>query len=181
MTRRTFDFDQLAFTDALEAVREELASIPAEKLDKLVQRWEAIQAELSRSVSQASYVALAKEFSELNPLVQTIGLLRKARAERDQLAELLVDPAADEELATIARDELATLEPRLAELEQALRLHLLPKDAADERSANRFRRPRSRRYRGRRSGLVCCRSLPHVHALRRAARLEDRGHQPVGE
>ena len=112
-----------------------MTAIPAEKLDQLVQRWEAIQAELSRSVSQASYVALAKEFSELNPVVQTIGLLRKARAERDQLAELLADPAADEELAAIAHDELATLEPRLAELEQTLRLHLLPKDAADERSA----------------------------------------------
>ena len=112
-----------------------MTAIPAEKLDQLVQRWEAIQAELSRSVSQASYVALAKEFSELNPVVQTIGLLRKARAERDQLAELLADPAADEELAAIAHDELATLEHRLAELEQTLRLHLLPKDAADERSA----------------------------------------------
>ena len=31
-----------------------MTAIPAEKLDKLVQRWEAIQAELSRSVSQAS-------------------------------------------------------------------------------------------------------------------------------
>jgi peptide chain release factor 1 len=112
-----------------------MTALPAEKLDKLVERWEAIQAELSRGANQANYVALAKEFSELNPLVQTIGELRKAQAERAELAELLADPAADPELASIARDELALIEPRLAALEQALRLKLLPKDAADERSA----------------------------------------------
>jgi peptide chain release factor 1 len=112
-----------------------MTAIPAEKLDKLVARWEAIQAELSRGANQANYVALAKEFSELNPLVQTIAELRKAEAERAELFELLADPAADPELAAIARDELGLLEPRLAALEQALRLKLLPKDAADERSA----------------------------------------------
>jgi peptide chain release factor 1 len=111
-----------------------MAAIPAEKLDKLVQRWEAIQAELSRGVNQAGYVALAKEFSELNPVVQAIGDLRKAEAERAQLAELLADPDGDAELAAIAREELAVLDGRVAELEQGLRVHLLPKDAADERS-----------------------------------------------
>jgi peptide chain release factor 1 len=112
-----------------------MTAIPAEKLDKLVQRWEAIQAELSRGANQTGYVALAKEFSELNPVVQTIGELRKVQSERDQLTELLIDPAADAELTAIARDELAALEPRVATLEQALRVALLPKDAADARSA----------------------------------------------
>jgi peptide chain release factor 1 len=112
-----------------------MTAIPAEKLDKLVERWEAIQAELSRGANQAAYVALAKEFSELNPVVQTIAELRKVQAERVELAGLLADPTADAELATIARDELAALQPRLAELEQALRVQLLPKDAADARSA----------------------------------------------
>src|SRR5262245_43217988 len=112
-----------------------MTAIPAEKLNKLVARWEAIQAELSRGAHQAAYVALAKEFSELNPVVQTIAELRKVQAERDELGELLADPAADAELSTIAREELAALQPRLAALEQALRVQLLPKDAADAKSA----------------------------------------------
>ena len=112
-----------------------MTAIPAEKLNKLVERWEAIQAELSRGAHQAAYVALAKEFSELNPVVQTIAELRKVQAERDELGELLADPAADAELSTIAREELAALQPRLAALEQALRVQLLPKDAADAKSA----------------------------------------------
>jgi peptide chain release factor 1 len=112
-----------------------MSAIPAEKLEKLVQRWSTVQSELSRGLDQASYVQLSKEFAELNPLVATIQDLRKAEAERLDLAELLADPAADPELAAMAREELAALEPRVAALEQQLRVHLLPKDAADEKSA----------------------------------------------
>src|SRR5262245_25595034 len=113
-----------------------MSAIPAEKLEKLVQRWSTIQTELSRGLEdQASYVQLSKEFAELNPLVATIQDLRKAEAEHADLTELLADPAADPELAAMAREELAVLEPRMTALEQQLRVHLLPKDAADEKSA----------------------------------------------
>ena len=112
-----------------------MTAIPAEKLDKLVERWCTIQSELSRGRDQANFVQLAKEFAELNPLVATIQALRKAEAERADLTALLADPAADPELAAMAREELAALEPRLAALEQQLRVDLLPKDAADEKSA----------------------------------------------
>ena len=112
-----------------------MTAVPAEKLDKLIQRWETIQAELSQGVSQATRVQLSKEFAELNPVVATIQALRKAEAEREDLAALVADPAADKDLAALAREELAGLEPRVADLEQELRVHLLPKDAADEKSA----------------------------------------------
>jgi peptide chain release factor 1 len=42
-----------------------MTAIPVEKLDKLLQRWEYIQSELSRSTSQASYVQLTREFAYL--------------------------------------------------------------------------------------------------------------------
>ncbi|HEY7083538.1 MAG TPA: peptide chain release factor 1 [Hyphomicrobiaceae bacterium] len=112
-----------------------MSAIPAEKLEKLVQRWSTIQFELSRGLDQASYVQLSKEFAELNPLVATIQDLRKAEAEHSGLTELLADAAADPELAAMAREELAALGLRVAALEQQLRVHLLPKDAADEKSA----------------------------------------------
>jgi len=62
-----------------------MTAIPAEKLDKLVERWCTIQSELSRGLDQASYVQLSKEFAELSPLVATIQALRKAEAERTDL------------------------------------------------------------------------------------------------
>jgi peptide chain release factor 1 len=112
-----------------------MTTIPAEKLDKLVQRWETIQSALNQGVNQATYVQLTKEFAELKPVVATIQALRKAQAERADLAVLSIDSSADKDLAALAKEELATLEPRVSELEQELRLHLLPKDAADEKSA----------------------------------------------
>jgi peptide chain release factor 1 len=111
-----------------------MTAVPAEKLDKLVQRWTTIQSELSKGVSQAAYVQLSKEFAELNPVVATIQALRKAQAEQADLAGLAADSGADKELAALASQELDLLAPRVAELEQELRVHLLPKDAADERS-----------------------------------------------
>src|SRR5215510_7058314 len=77
----------------------EMTSVPAEKLDKLIQRWETIQADLSRGVNQATRVQLSKEFAELNPVVATIQALRKAEREREDLAALIDDPAADKDLA----------------------------------------------------------------------------------
>jgi peptide chain release factor 1 len=112
-----------------------MTAIPSEKLDKVLQRWEFLQYELSERVNQANYAQLSKEFADLGPLVATIRSLRQAQTERSDLAALQADPAADKELAAMARDEQAALGPRIAALEQELRLQLLPKDAADEKSA----------------------------------------------
>ena len=112
-----------------------MTAIPAEKLDKLLQRWEAIQSELNRGVGQAAYVQLTKEFAELNPVVATIQALRKAEAEVADLKSVMADPAADRELKELAEEESSAADQRVIELEQQLRVHLLPKDSADEKSA----------------------------------------------
>jgi peptide chain release factor 1 len=110
-----------------------MSSIPAEKLDRLVQRLDLIQSELNHGVDQAQYVALTKEFAELSPVVATIVNLRKALDELGSTQELARGPDAD--LAAMAREELGSLESQVVLAESALRLQLLPKDAADEKSA----------------------------------------------
>jgi peptide chain release factor 1 len=111
-----------------------MTSLPSEKLDKLVQRWEAVQAELSQSLRPEVYAQLSKEFAELNPVVATIQALRAAQKEKADLEALIEGPASDPEMAALAREELPALEARMAELEHRLRLQLIPKDAADEKS-----------------------------------------------
>jgi peptide chain release factor 1 len=111
-----------------------MTAIPAEKLDNLVQRWETLQRELSAGVNQATFVQLSKQYADLDPVVATIHALRKAQSEQADLAALAADPKADKDLAALAADELAQLSSRVEELEQRLRLQLLPKDAADDRS-----------------------------------------------
>ena len=113
-----------------------MTSIPADKLDRMVERWQAVQHELnSGAANQAQFARLSKEFAELNPLVAAIEGLRKAEREADDLAQMIADPGADREMRAMAEEELASLKPRLAEMQHGLKILLLPKDAADERSA----------------------------------------------
>ncbi|MGE0700876.1 MAG: PCRF domain-containing protein, partial [Hyphomicrobiaceae bacterium] len=112
-----------------------MSGIPEERLDRLVDRWHVIQAELTKAPPQPVYVALSKEFAELDPLIATVNELRKVRAEKRDLEAMARDPAAAGEMAELAEAELGELVPRLAALEHKLKIQLLPKDSADERSA----------------------------------------------
>ncbi len=56
-----------------------MAGIPKDKLEKMVGRWNAIQAELNAGVNQAAYAKLTKEFAALTPLVTTIEALTQRR------------------------------------------------------------------------------------------------------
>jgi peptide chain release factor 1 len=112
-----------------------MTALPLEKLDKLLQRWEEIQAELNRGASPASYAQLTREFAELNPVVESIQALRRLEDEQRDLKHLLADSASDRDLKALAEEELGEIGPRLHEAREKLRVQLLPKDAADEKSA----------------------------------------------
>ena len=112
-----------------------MTTIPADKLDKLVARWQTVQTTLAAGADQESYVRLSREFAELDPIVATITELRRAIGERADLQQLVDDPASDPEMAALAEQELGTLDPKIDELERLLKMQLLPKDAADEKSA----------------------------------------------
>ena len=117
-----------------------MSALPNERLDRLIERWETVQHELSSGMGQggagqSSFVALSKEFAELSPVVEAIRALRAVEAEQADLEQMIADPDAGAEMAGLAREELAALKPRLTEREYAVKLMLLPKDAADEKSA----------------------------------------------
>lgn len=109
--------------------------IPAEKLARLVDRFEAIEAEMSSDLSPEGYVKLSKEYSEMTPVVAAIRRMNAATAEIADLEEILADGDADEEMRDMARDELKALKDDEVEKERELSILLLPKDAADEKSA----------------------------------------------
>jgi peptide chain release factor 1 len=112
-----------------------MASIPQEKLNRLVARWEALQTQLASGLDHETFVKLSKEFAELDPLVAGIKSLQGAQHERDSLRQMIEDLAADPDMTELAREELETVAPRVDQLEHDLQLMLLPKDAADEKSA----------------------------------------------
>jgi peptide chain release factor 1 len=108
-------------------------AIPEEKLEKLSERWHAVQHELSNPLDQATFRRLSQEFAQLDPVVQTIKEMTGLREEIADL-EAMVGEDGDKEMVDLAKAELEELRPRLADVEQKLKIQLLPKDAADDRS-----------------------------------------------
>jgi peptide chain release factor 1 len=106
--------------------------LPQARLDTLVARHAAIEAELAGRPDRETYVRLAREFAELGPLVDTVKAYRAAAAELAAVEGLIADPATEPEMRTLAAQEKSEIETRCAQLEQNVRLALIPKDAMDD-------------------------------------------------
>jgi len=108
--------------------------LPEQKLDALIARHQAVEADLATQVPTETYVRLSREFAELGPIVDAVKTYRGVTAEIEGLDALLADPATDAEMRTMASAEKPALEERRVRLEQQIKLALLPKDAMDERN-----------------------------------------------
>jgi peptide chain release factor 1 len=105
--------------------------IPAEKLDQILRRFELLEARLGAGAATDEIAALSREYSELKPVVAGISDYRRALADLTEAETMLTDP----EMRALAEDEMPRLRAAIPEMEQALRIALLPKDAADARPA----------------------------------------------
>jgi len=105
------------------------------RLDRIVARSDELRHSLSGSegvsLGGEAFSRASREFAELEPVVGRILELRAAEAEERQAAALLADP----EMRELAEAELASLRERLPGLRHEIRLAMLPRDEADERSA----------------------------------------------
>jgi peptide chain release factor 1 len=109
-----------------------MANLPIDKLDALEKRFASVEAALSSGPSSEDYVRLSKEYAELEPVVRPILAYQKARQDLAD-AEALLE-SGDRELAEMAEAEIGELRPRLEAMESQIRILLLPRDAADEKS-----------------------------------------------
>jgi peptide chain release factor 1 len=109
--------------------------IPESKLSRLVERFQAVEAELASGTAGAGFVKLSKEHAELAPIVAVAEAYRQAGKELEDAQSLIDDPSTDGEMRALAEDERSGLKERFARLEHDLQLQLLPKDAADSSSA----------------------------------------------
>ncbi len=102
-----------------------------DKLAEITARYEYLEARMSAGVDGSEIAALAREYSDLKPVVTQISAYRTALEDLSEAEAMLSDP----EMAELAQDEIPALKARIPEMEQALRIALLPKDAADARPA----------------------------------------------
>ena len=101
------------------------------KLDRIAARTDELRDQLAAGVAGDLYARASKELSDLEPIATRIAELRAAEQARAEAEALLADP----EMHDLAEAELRTLKERMPALEHELRLALLPRDEADERSA----------------------------------------------
>ncbi|MEE8362968.1 MAG: peptide chain release factor 1 [Dehalococcoidia bacterium] len=108
-----------------------------ERVRAIVDRHHTIELEMAdpRVISDRSALRrLGKEYSELQVIVDLAGQYERARAELEETRSLLTGET-DEELAALAREEVARLEADTGRLTEGLELALLPTDVTAEANA----------------------------------------------
>jgi peptide chain release factor 1 len=100
------------------------------KLDRILARAEELRFMLSGTLAGEAFVKASKELAELEPVEEKVHQLRAAEMQMKETEALLADP----EMKDLAEAEYHDLKAKLPELEMAVRLALLPKDEADDRS-----------------------------------------------
>ena len=107
-----------------------------DKLEQLILRYEDISRALSApdaAQDQGRFRSLMKEQSDLGPLVETYTRYKKERQNAEEALQLL-ETEKDEELKSLAKEELAEAKKATEALEEELKVLLLPKDPNDDKN-----------------------------------------------
>ena len=111
-----------------------MSSISPERIAQIEARRDELSALMATGdLPSDRFVAVSKEYAELEPVARAAGEVRRLRAELGVLAGMEADE--DPEIKTMAREEIEAIRGTLPDAERALSLALLPRDAADERAA----------------------------------------------
>ena len=110
--------------------------IADEQIERILKRRSELEARMAEGGGQGDeFVRLSKEYAELSSVAEAAHAVRDTRAEAADLEQLAEDSQGDAEMREMAREELAALRERQETLEQALAIAMLPRDAADDKSA----------------------------------------------
>jgi peptide chain release factor 1 len=104
-------------------------------MDQVLKRFDLIEARMSAGADPETYVKLASEYAELQELATRIRELRAAEKELTDLEAMRDDKGSDAEMRELAAAEIEGVEEKIERLKGEIRILLLPKDAADDKSA----------------------------------------------
>ena len=107
-----------------------------DKLEDLLIRFEEIMGELNEPTvtnNQARFRKLMKEQSDLTPIVDAYKEYKKSKQDiEDSL--MMLEEESDEDMRDMLKEELSDSKKRVEELEQELKILLLPKDPNDDKN-----------------------------------------------
>jgi peptide chain release factor 1 len=107
-----------------------------DRLQEIERRYHALEGKLQDPdvVHRPSeYRRLAKEHAELTDLVETYGAYRDVLKQLEE-NQVLIQEEKDADIRELAQQEIAELSQRKSDLEENLRILLLPKDPHDEKN-----------------------------------------------
>jgi peptide chain release factor 1 len=105
-----------------------------DKLQEIEQKFERLTADLGNPeviADRSRFSQVAKERAQLEPLVETFRDYKRVKSDLDGNRALLED--ADADVRAAAREEIPQLQARLDELNERLKILLLPRDPNDDR------------------------------------------------
>ncbi len=106
-------------------------SVSDARLAQIAARFAEIEARLaSGTLEGKDFIAASRDYAELEPVARAAEAVASMRGELASLAEL-----DDPEMRELAEEELTRIRAELPEAEHALAIAMLPRDAADSRSA----------------------------------------------
>ena len=112
-----------------------MIELPAERMDQVLKRFEMLEARMAAGPEPEEYVKLASEYADLQEMAGKVRELRDAEKEEADLEGLISEAGTDAEMRDLAEADLETVSEKLEALRQEIQLLLLPRDAADEKSA----------------------------------------------
>lgn len=108
-----------------------------EKLEQIKERWQEVERDLSNPDSMKDmkrFAQLNKEYKDLTKIVEELKIYSNVMSNIDANKEIL-STEKDDEMREMAKMELDELLPQQAELEDKIRLMLIPQDPEDARNA----------------------------------------------
>ena len=107
-----------------------------EKIRQIEQRFHDLSAEMGKPevvTDRELYSRLAKEYSDLEPVIRKNKLYQRAVAQLEDTRHIL-ENESDEELRELAKEELLSLEQQVENLEKEIHRLLIPPDPNDEKN-----------------------------------------------
>lgn len=107
-----------------------------EKLDTILQKHEDLGKQLMDPAALGNdFAKVSKEYSDLEEIVENINKFKNSTSELADINEMLADESTDKEMKDMMEEEKFAIEKDLPDLENKIKISLLPKDEADEKNA----------------------------------------------
>ena len=108
-----------------------MTAIPLDKIEDILQKGKSLEEQLGKENTSEKFVELSKEYSEIQPLYESVVEWKNIYIEMSDLKNLLEEETTDKEMKDLASEELEELEKKINSLNDEIKILLLPKDKAD--------------------------------------------------